>query len=294
MAQLLEIKTRIRSVDSTLKITRAMKMIATARLAKARERYNRVRPVYKRLETMASRLLLLSGGYRYPMWQGKGGEKILLVVLGTDKGFCGGYNLRLFSFVEEMLDKYGRDNTYILPVGQKAQDYYESYPQKTERTRDLQLIWEKDLFNQSRNLFRDVAGPFQTGEYGKVYLVYNKFQSILTQQPVAMQLLPLKPPKAQMDDSEGQIEYIFEPGRKEILETLTETYLILSVQQALIELETGEYGARMTAMDGANRNGEKLTKKLKIQFQRARQEAITRQITEIIGGAETLRRERDE
>lgn len=294
MAQLLEIKSRIRSVDSTLKITKAMKMIASARLARARDRFNKVKPVYKRLEVMTNRLMLLMDDHqKYPLFTNQENDEVLFVVLSTDKGFCGGYNLRLFSFIEEARLKFKGKRIHILPFGDKAKDYYDRYENVVRLKKELIMVWEKDLFNQSRVILKELMEPYLEGRYSKVYLVYNKFESILTQQPMMKLLLPLAPKL----DSEGktrEVEYIFEPNKNEIIDTMLEAYLILSINMALIELETGEYGARMSAMDGANRNGEKLTKKLKIQYQRARQEAITRQITEIIGGAETLRRETDE
>lgn len=291
MAQLLKIKTRIRSVDSTLKITKAMKMIATARLARARDRFNKVKPVYERIENIAQRMSNIEKINEHELFIKRDVKKVLFVVLSTNRGFCGGYNIKLFNYLEEQKHNFLDKEIYYLPVGEKAVEYYDKYDKIIDLPIINDLIWESEMFNQSRILMHDLNQMYSNQDFDEIYLVYNSFKSILLQQPKIKKLLPLE--LIQNNDQE-ETDYIFEPNRKIILDDLLNTYLILTINTALIELETGEYGARMSAMEGANRNGEKLTKKLKIQFQRARQEAITRQITEIIGGTVTLRREKDE
>lgn len=291
MAQLLEIKSRIRSVDSTLKITKAMKMIATARLAKARDRFNKVKPVYERIENIAHRMSNIENINEHILFLKRDVKKILFVVLSTNRGFCGGYNIKLFNYLEEHRHSISYSEIFYLPVGEKAIEYYDKYENVIDLPIINDLIWESEMFNQSRILMHDLKKLYLNQEFDEIYLVYNSFKSILLQQPKLKKLLPIEYIK---NNEQEETDYIFEPNREIILEDLLNTYLILTINTALIELETGEYGARMSAMEGANRNGEKLTKKLKIQYQRARQEAITRQITEIIGGAETLRREKDE
>lgn len=291
MAQLLEIKSRIRSVDSTLKITKAMKMIATARLAKARDRFNKVKPVYKRIENIAQRMSNIEKLNEHELFIKKDVNKVLFVVLSTNRGFCGGYNIKLFNYLEDHKHRISDKEIYYLPVGVKAVEYYDKYDNVIDLPVINDLIWESEMFNQSRILMHDLKNMFSNQQFDEIYLVYNSFKSILLQQPKIKRLLPLEYIK---NNDQEETDYIFEPNREIIIDDLLNTYLILTINTALIELETGEYGARMSAMEGANRNGEKLTKKLKIQYQRARQEAITRQITEIIGGAETLRREKDE
>jgi F-type H+-transporting ATPase subunit gamma len=291
MAQLLEIKSRIRSVDSTLKITKAMKMIATARLARARERFNKVKPVYKRIENIAQRMSNIENINEHELFIKRDVEKVLFVILSTNRGFCGGYNIKLFNHLEDHKHRITGKEIYYLPVGMKAVEYYDKYENVIDLPIINDLIWESEMFNQSRILLHDLKKMYLNQDFDEIYLVYNSFKSILLQQPKIKRLLPLE----YIDNNnQEETDYIFEPNKEIIIEDLLNTYLILTINTALIELETGEYGARMSAMEGANRNGEKLTKKLKIQYQRARQEAITRQITEIIGGAETLRREKDE
>ena len=298
MAHLLGIKNRIKSVDSTLKITNAMKMISTAKLAKARERLNRVKSVYDRIETVTHRLMKINHARDIITYSKRGeGTKILFVVLSTNKGFCGGFNLKLFNHIEEEKKKRFKDNPedlYILPIGQKAIEHYEKYPNLEELHVCLNINWEHDLFNQSRNIVYELKTLFLSNKYSEIYLVYNKFRSVLFQVPTTKLIFPIE-----VRDNPNVIdsyysEYLFEPNEEEISDRLLDTYMIMTINFALIELETGEYGARMTAMDGANRNGDKLNKKLKIQYQRVRQEAITKELTEIIGGTETLRRDQDE
>ena len=291
MAQLLEIKSRIRSVDSTLKITKAMKMIATARLAKARERFNKVKPVYKRIENIAQRISNIEKINEHELFIKRDVKKVLFVVLSTNRGFCGGYNIKLFNYLEDHKQNISAEEIFYLPVGIKAVEYYDKFDNVIDLPVINDLIWESEMFNQSRILMHDLKKMYLNKEFDEIYLVFNSFKSILLQQPKIKKLFPLE---YFINNERDETDYIFEPNREIIIDDLLNTYLILTINTALVELETGEYGARMSAMEGANRNGEKLTKKLKIQYQRARQEAITRQITEIIGGAETLRREKDE
>lgn len=295
MAQLLGIKNRIKSVDSTLKITNAMKMISTARLVKARERHNRVKPVYDRIENVTHRLIKMKDNKEIKRFCKLGdSNKVLFVVLSTSRGFCGGFNLKLFNYIEEQKEKSYREHLHILPIGQKAIDYFEKYENLEKLDASIDINWEHDLFNQSRNIVYELKSLFLSDKYSEIYLVYNKFKSILFQKPTIKPLFPIDiKDNPNVTDSE-YTDYLYEPDEETITQRLFDTYMIMTVNAALIELETGEYGARMTAMDGANRNGEKLNKKLKIQYQRARQEAITKEITEIIGGAETLRRDKDE
>lgn len=298
MAQLLGIKNRIKSVGSTLKIANAMKMIATAKLTKARERLNRVRPVYDRIETVTHRLMKINHARDIITYSKKGeGTKILYVVLSTNKGFCGGFNLKLFNHIEKERKNKFRDNPddlYILPIGQKAVEHYEKYPCLEELHACLNINWEHDLFNQSRNIVYELKTLFLSNKYSEIYLVYNKFRSVLFQVPITKLIFPIEVRDETNVIGSYYSEYLFEPDEEEISERLLDTYMIMTINFALIELETGKYGARMIAMDGANINGGKLNRKLKIQYQRVRQEAITKELTEIIGGTETLRRDQDE
>jgi F-type H+-transporting ATPase subunit gamma len=268
-----------------------MKMIATARLARARDRFNKVKPVYKRIENIAQRMSNIENINEHELFINRDVKKVLFVVLSTNRGFCGGYNIKLFNYLEEKKQNFSEKEIYYLPVGEKAVEYYDKYDKVIDLPIINDLIWESEMFNQSRILMHDLKKMYSNQDFDEIYLVYNSFKSILLQQPKIKKLLPLEHIK---NNEQEETDYTFEPNRKTILDDLLNTYLILTINTALIELETGEYGARMSAMEGANRNGEKLTKKLKIQFQRARQEAITRQITEIIGGTVTLRREKDE
>lgn len=296
MAQLLGIKNRIKSVASTLKITNAMKMIATAKLSKARDRLNKVKPVYERIENVTHRFIKFRDSKEIRRLCKKGEcSKVLFVVLSTNRGFCGGFNLKLFNHVEEEIEKkFNSEDLYILPIGQKAIEYYEKYPNLEKLKANINIHWERDLFDQSRNIVYELRDLFLEDKYSEIYIVYNRFKSILLQNPTIKPLFPIDIKDNPNVTDSDEAEYLFEPSEEVVEERLLDSYIIMTVNFALIEQETGEYGARMTAMDGANRNGEELNKKLKIQYQRARQEDITKEITEIIGGAETLRRNKDE
>lgn len=293
MAQLLQIKQRMKSVDSTLKITKAMKMIAAARLVKAKLRVEKTVPVAHKLESIVQRLRDSEHIKKSPLCEIRSEGKDLYVVLTTDRGFCGGFNLKLMHFAQDER-KYSKTQTDLAPIGDKGLDFFEKDKDILILSDDVTTIWEEELYNQSRLLYEELKELFLKGEYKAIYIVYNKYESVLTQYPVKKQLLPIVFHEIEADKNKEfhtQIEYLFEPDEKTLVDTILPLYGNLTTFLTLVETKAGEYGARMTSMEGANINGEKLTRQLKIQFQRARQEAITNELIEIIGGVECLRRE---
>ena len=293
MAQLLQIKTRMKSVDSTLKITKAMKMIAAARLVKAKDRVIKTEPVARKLESIVQHLRDSEYIAKLPLSEIRTEGKDLYVVLTTDRGFCGGFNFKLLHFAEDK-KLHSKDPVDIAPIGGKGLDYFEKAKGIFKLSDEVTTIWEEELFNQSRLLYQELEDLFLKGEYKAIYLIYNKFESVLTQHPIKKQLLPIVFHELEEDKNKelhSQIDYLFEPDEKSLVDTILPLYCNLNTFLGFVETKAGEYGARMTSMEGANINGEKLTRQLKIQFQRARQEAITRELTELIGGVECLRRE---
>lgn len=291
MAQLLQIKNRKKSVESTLKITKAMKMIAAARLVKAKERVVKASPLLDEYENLLSHLKDSTILKEHKYSQKKTGSKVLYLLLSTDKGFCAGFNLKLFHYAQD-LEKQGKNSgqeVIFSPIGEKAWDFFRKEKNVLKLSKQVRSIWEEELYNESRLIFSEIEALYESGEYASIHLVYNHFQSVLTQEPVEIQLLPLEPQVLEKEDE--IIEFIFEPDEATLVNRILPTCAILRVLKGLVHTKAGEYGARMTAMDGANRNGEKLIRQLKIQFQRARQEAITTELAELIGGVECLRRE---
>lgn len=293
MAQLLQIKTRMKSVDSTLKITKAMKMIATARLAKTKDRVIKTGPIVRKLESIVQHLRGSAYIVKSPLSKIREKGKDLYVVLTTDRGFCGGFNFKLIHFAEnEKLNS--SDFIDIAPIGGKGLDYFEKAKAILKLSDEVITIREEDLLNQSGLLYQKLENLFLKGEYKTIYLVYNKFESILAQHPIKKQLLPIVFHQFKEEENKKphiKIDFLFEPDEKSLVDALLPLYCNLNIFLGFVETKAGEYSARMTSMEGANINGKKLTRQLKIQFQRARQEAITRELTELIGGVECLRRE---
>ena len=293
MAQLLQIKTRMKSVDSTLKITKAMKMIATTRLVKAKDRTIKAESIARKLESIMQRLKDSKYIMKSPLSEIRTKGKELYIVLTTDRGFCGGFNFKLLHFAEdEKLNSM--DFVDIAPIGGKGLDYFGKTKDILKLFDKAITIQEEELFSQSRLLYQELESLFLKGKYKSIYLVYNKFESALVQYPIKKQLFPIIFNQLKKDKNKelrSEIDYLFEPDEKSLTDIILPLYCNLNVFLGFVETKAGEYSARMTSMEGANINGKKLTRQLKIQFQRARQEAITCELTELIGGVECLRRE---
>ena len=297
MPSLKDIRKRISSVKSTQQITKAMKMVAASKLRKATEAALEARPYSGALEelfqTLVSRIDDL--GDVPLVAEREDVRSAVVVVLGSDRGLCGGFNTGLFRKVERFIweerDRFSNMETISLcTVGKKGRDYFKHRGYTISRSeRDIDPV---DYFGLAQSLGRDLMQQFSDGEIDRVYIAYNKFQSALTQHPTIMQLFPLS---TDMDrDGEPDVEperlagHDFEPTQQEIFEVLLPKYLDSKLYQAFLESEAGEQGSRMTAMDSATRNAGDMIDRLTLEYNRARQAAITKELVEIVSGAEAL------
>jgi len=277
------LRKRIGTVRSTQQITKAMKMVAAAKLRRAQEAAERARPYTGKLAEMLGAVAAGVEPEAHPLLARRPERRIDLLVLSSDRGLCGGYNANLFRFAEDFTRKRGEVETALVVVGRKGLDYYR------RRARRIVVNRVGILGTPVPALAGDLAAEltrrFTEGETDAVYLVYTAFRSVISQVPTVVPLLPVASPT----DAEPAVDYIFEPERPELLARLLPRYVEAQIIQALLEAIASEHGARMTAMDNATRNAGDMIAKLTLSMNRARQATITKELMEIVSGAEALK-----
>jgi F-type H+-transporting ATPase subunit gamma len=302
MPSLKAIRKRITSTKATQKITRAMKMVAGARLNRAQQRITSLRPyavkTHEVLEGVAAAMIEKQTDLEYsavdaseglhPLLQRREEKKVVLLLLSGDRGLCGAFNTNVSKAAYATLRRKQGDGAEVevATIGKKGRDYL--------RRRNAKIVRDFPKFYDALDLAKAakvadwLSDRFQRGEIDSIYLVYNEFKSAITQKTTVEALLPLpEPPPAK----EGELKpsYVFEPNERAVLERLMPMYLQVSIYRALLESQASEHGARMTAMDAATRNAKEMIGRLTLQYNRARQAAITKELMEIIGGAEALK-----
>ena len=293
MASLKELKGRISSVKSTQKITKAKQMVAAAKLRRAQEAAEASRPYAQRLAAVIANLSAASGGESGPkLLAGSGKDEThLLLVLTAERGLCGGFNANTIKLAKQTIGELraAGKTVKIITIGKKGREgLSKEYGDMFIDHVDLSDVKQNNFTGPALGLGRDISARFAGGEFDIATLVYSEFKNVLTQTPVGQQLIPAAPPEdAETIDLQGAI-YQYEPSETEILETLLPRYMNTQVLSAMLESAAGEQAASMTAMDNATRNAGELIDKLTLQYNRARQAQITKELIEIISGAEAL------
>ena len=294
MASLKALRARINSVKSTRKITSAMKMVAASKLRRAQSQAEAARPYAERMEGMLSRLAAATRGSPDAprLLAGSGREQVHLVVPVTaDRGLAGAFNSsigRATRTLVRRLEAEGR-TVKLLPVGRKGRDYLRR--EFADRiVDDVSYAGIKRIeFRQARELASRIADMFGHGEFDVCTVVFNRFVSVISQVPTEMQLIPLPVPEAHEDDAKvARPIYEFEPGEEEILARLLPQNMAIQLYRALLESGAGEQGARMSSMDNATRNAGDMINRLTLNYNRTRQANITKELIEIISGAEAV------
>ena len=291
MANLKEVRGRIKSVISTQQITKAMKMVAAAKLRRAQDRMIQMRPYSRRLSTI---LQNVSSGVETELIGSYGEERplnrVMLVVVTSDRGLCGPFNSNVFkATAQHISDKYksykDSGNLTIFPVGKKAFDYYRKRGYQVD-SKYYDLFTKLDFANV-REAAEYVMKAYDEEEYDRVEIVYNEFKNVAQQILQVEQFLPI-PPREVEEGEQSEIDYIFEPSKEFLVREIVPKSLKIQFYKALLESNAAEQGARMTAMDQASENADELLKELRLTYNRTRQAAITKEILEIVGGAEAL------
>jgi F-type H+-transporting ATPase subunit gamma len=289
MATLRDIKRRITSVKSTQQITKAMKLVAAAKLRRAQERILEARPyAFKMQEVLASLALRADPQYHPLLCRRETGKKII-VIIAADKGLCGGFNSNIMRRSLDLLRSTpGETTVALVVVGRKTRDFYRRRPY-TIRSEQIGFF-DRLAYDHAAALGKELASAYIAEEADEIHLIYNEFKSVATQRVVVERLLPIEP--LQAPEELAAIDFIYEPSPQAILEGLLPKHVEVQVYRALMESLAGEYGARMTAMDAASKNASEMIDLLTLQFNKARQERITKELLEIVGGAEALRQAR--
>ena len=281
MARVREIRRRIRSVSNMQQITNAMKMIAAAKLRKAQDRVIASRPYAQQIKDVLARLAQVQADEPHPLLVKREVKKTGYVLITADTGLCGGYNANLIRLTRSIVEEKAEKDVALITVGRKGNDYFAR--RRVEILSRFIGLGDNPDFNLARKIASEIIGLYTSGELDEVYLIYSKFVSVLTQQPTVVKLLPIEP---SAEKAKG--EYIFEPSPAQLLEQLLPSYIESLVFSALLESKASEMGARMTAMDSATENAKEMIEKLTLAMNRARQAAITTEISEIVGGAAAL------
>jgi len=275
-----DITRRIKSVKSTQQITKAMKMVAAAKLRKAQERVTAARPFANEIKDVLSRLVAVASDLSDPLLAVREPKNIGYVIITADRGLCGGYNANVLRKSAGEIKQL--ENVSLITVGRKSRDFFRRSGKNI--VAEFTGLGEDIQFCDAKRIAQKVMDYYIAEEFDEVYLVYTEFVSALTQKPTTIKLLPVEPPQ-----EEGPaVDYIYEPSAEAILSVLLPKYIETTVFRALLESKASEQGARMTAMGAATDNAKELIAKLTLSFNRARQAAITREISEIVGGAAAL------
>lgn len=293
MANLKEVRSRIASVNSTQQITKAMKMVAAAKLRKAQDNIVRIRPYADKLNGVLSNLYASLGeNFENPYAEVRDVQKVLVVVVTSDRGLAGAFNSNVIKAVNTMLaeeypDQLAKGNVTLLTIGKKGNDAFAK--SKINKITDHALILNTLNFNTARKASEYAMTAYLNKEYDRVILVYNEFKNAATQILQNLQFLPvvkLATPVTKVQDA--PMDFIFEPSTKEIVKELIPKSLRIQFYKALLDSLASEHGARMTAMDKATENAKDMLKNLRLEYNRSRQAAITTEILEIVAGAEAL------
>ena len=280
-ANMKAVKLRIKSVQSTMQITKAMELVASSKLRKAKERAEVCRPYF---ETMHQTLVDIAQGntdFSSVYARESGNEKCCYVLIAGDRGLAGGYNTNLFKCLEAA--SLNQD-FLVLPIGKKAVEYSkrDGFACVTESFGEIADVSVADCFEMANLL----CGEFKKGEFGHIDLCYTKFVSMLSQQPSAIPVLPLKDLTDKQDTKSIRNLILYEPDASEVFDAIVPEYLAGLIYGAVCESVASELAARRTAMEAATNNAEEMIEKLNLHYNRARQASITQEITEIVGGAE--------
>ena len=285
-----EVRTRIKSVQSTQQITKAMKMVSAAKLRRAQDAITQMRPYAQKLQEMLSNIVSNGDGdVSMALATERPVEKVLIIIVTSDRGLCGGYNSNLIKLTRQLIfEKYAaqhaRGYVTILPIGKKG---YEHFAKNGFKVVDAYWnIFTGLSFDKVQTAAKYAMEAFANKEFDAVELVFSEFKNAATQAFIAEQFLPVS--KVAKKIGEANADFIFEPGKDVLISELMPKILNTQLFKAVLDSNASEHGARMTAMDKASDNASELLKSLKISYNRARQAAITTELSEIVSGAAAL------
>ena len=287
MANLKEIKRRIQSVKNTQQITKAMKLVAASKLRKAQQAILDARPYAIKMMDVINHLAARCNSDLHPLLDDREGKRTLLLIITSDKGLCGGFNGSIIRKTAQYLKDNDQNENSLIVAGKKGNDIFSNRP--VTIVEDL-VGWTKDFdYLKAQAIGENLATMFSENKIDKVLVVYNEFKSVMQQEVVVEQLLPVVPEKVEQGKDSVAMDYIYEPDEETILNVLLKRYVADVVYRAFLESSASEHGARMTAMDSASRNAGEMIDGLTLTYNKARQAYITKELIEIVNGAEALK-----
>jgi F-type H+-transporting ATPase subunit gamma len=291
MASLRDIRKRIKAKKSMQQITKAMKMVAAAKLRRAQEAILAARPYARSLDHLIADLGARAESVQHPLLMQRPVKRAELVVLTSDRGLAGGFNSNVIRRAQRFL--LDNERTYesirISTIGRKGNDYFKK--RKVTLRRDYADLYSRVSYPAAANLAEELAGQFAAGEVDAVFLAYNEFISAISQKVSIVQLLPLTTaePAAQTEPSDALVDFKYEPSQQAVLNRLIPQALAIRFYRALLESVASEHGARMSAMENATNNANEMISELTLYYNRTRQSVITKELVEIVSGAEALK-----
>ncbi len=296
--QLKEVRERIKSVNNTQQITKAMKMVSAAKLRRAQQAITEMRPYADRLNKILANILANVSSDEAGSSFGVEREvnKVLMIVVTSNRGLAGAFNTNIIKAAKaKMATEYAelvrQGKLDVLCIGKKGYDVFRKSVDADRMINDYVALFEDLSFENVATVSQLAMDKFESGDYDRVEVAYGQFRNAAVQEPTVTQFLPVKDEqksKKKKEDKDVKADYLFEPSKKELLEELIPTILQTTFQKFVLDTHASEHGARMTAMDKATENANELLKDLKITYNKARQEAITKELSEIVGGAAAL------
>jgi F-type H+-transporting ATPase subunit gamma len=282
MPSTIDLRRRIRSVKSTQQITKAMKMVAAAKLRRAQERMMAARPYAAALRQVLTSVASRVDVSKHPLLAEREQErKVLLLIVTADRGLCGAFNTNVIRAAQNAIHDKGWQEVHLLPIGRKAADFFKrrALPIRRQATQIFQAL----SIGIAREIATDLTEAFVSGEFDAVYILYNEFKSIIAQRVTLERLLPLQ--REMFEAATPPVEYLYEPSPERILEELLPKHIEYQLYRVLLESAAAEQGARMTAMESATKNASEMIDHLTLTYNRIRQASITKEIIEIVSGA---------
>jgi len=284
MANLKNIQTQIKSVSSIQKVTKAMKMVAAAKLRRTQERMEQARPYSERLENLIGNLLIDADASVLPLLEIRADiQKHALLIITSDRGLAGSFNSNIIKKAEEEIAKVGKNNAVLICIGKKCYEYFNSRNYQIDYS--YSETWNDLNYNQAIKIGNGLVSSYLENKFDSLNVVYNYFKNTASQEVVYNQLLPIA---FENNDEIKLNNVIYEPSKNELIQSLVPKFFNTEIWQCLLESFASEQAARMLAMDNATENAKDMISDLKLQFNKARQTAITTEMLEIVGGAEAL------
>ncbi|HEY6002644.1 MAG TPA: ATP synthase F1 subunit gamma [Anaeromyxobacter sp.] len=289
MPSLRDIRNRIGSVKSTRQITKAMKMVSAAKLRRAQDAILKTRPYAQLLEQALCRIAARAAAEEaasHPLLVAREQKRAEVVVITSDRGLAGGFNSNIARRVQRFLTESGDlfEKIHLATIGRKGRDFFRA--RKIEMRKDFTAVHSDLRYEKAEAIAAEYTERYLGGEVDAVYLAYNEFKSAITQKPVVIQLLPIETTSAPKATG---VDFKYEPSREKLLEDLVPRHVAMQVWRALLESAASEHGARMSAMESATKNAEDMIGMLTLQYNRARQAYVTKELMEIVSGAEALK-----